>query len=435
MKNSLCSPPTKGPQINHLAYADDIIIFSAENNKTIRLIMEQIHKYGRASGQKLNANKSFFIVALNIKAGRISRIRNATRFMDKQFPFNYLGCPIYVGRKKICYFEEMVAKIIKRISGWQGRLLSYQDSFGGPRVTRISFTGALGKIFMSLRKTVVLESEEWKISTKFATSKDGGDSELVLLYGQITSELNIIVDPTQPIKLLPRVTHIPGKLSFMPETKRKRILFGVLTQAIAVFGGTIGQVKDYLLKWSITLTHQVLLPNHIVHHIISISRGKQNNNDLAIWDLTKNGHYSNLSAWHMVRAVKQRNPLVGKVLHDCILFKMSFLIWRMIHKELPFDDTIRKFGNQHASRCNCCNIPHCESLHHVFIDSEAAKDLWKFFGNPLGIRHHAGPSSSVLTQWWRRKPKNMVHKMTIHILPITISWELWKSYTSCKFGE
>lgn len=78
-----------------------------------------------ASGQKLNANKSFFIAAPNTKARRINRIKEATNFMDKQFPINYLGCPIYVGRKKICYFEEMIAKIIKRISGCQGRLLSY----------------------------------------------------------------------------------------------------------------------------------------------------------------------------------------------------------------------------------------------------------------------------------------------------------------------
>ncbi|XP_070020293.1 uncharacterized mitochondrial protein AtMg01250-like [Nicotiana sylvestris] len=70
-KFTLFTMPAKGPQIIHLAYADDIIIFSAGNNKMIRLIMEQIHKYKRASGQKLNANKVF--------SGRINRIRSTTR--------------------------------------------------------------------------------------------------------------------------------------------------------------------------------------------------------------------------------------------------------------------------------------------------------------------------------------------------------------------
>lgn len=117
--------PSRGPKINHFAYADDILIFMESNNKSIKLIMNKIKKYGMESGQKLIVNESFFITAPNTKAGRINRIRRTTSFMDKQFSFKYLGCHIYVGRKKICYFEEMVARIIKRISGWQGRMLSY----------------------------------------------------------------------------------------------------------------------------------------------------------------------------------------------------------------------------------------------------------------------------------------------------------------------
>lgn len=37
----------------------------------------------------------------------------------------YLGCPIYVGRKKVVYFNNMVAKVANIMQGWQGRLLSF----------------------------------------------------------------------------------------------------------------------------------------------------------------------------------------------------------------------------------------------------------------------------------------------------------------------
>lgn len=40
---------------------------------------------------------------------------------EKSFPFVYLGCPIYARRKKICYFDTMVTKVVKRPnanSGW-----------------------------------------------------------------------------------------------------------------------------------------------------------------------------------------------------------------------------------------------------------------------------------------------------------------------------
>ncbi|XP_075102351.1 uncharacterized protein LOC142177466 [Nicotiana tabacum] len=107
----------RGPKINHLTYADDIVIFCGGNNKSIKLIKKQIRRYEKASGQKVNNDKSYFITSPNTSASRINRIRQASGFMDKKFPFNYLGCPIYHGRKNIVLFDEMLAKIVKRING------------------------------------------------------------------------------------------------------------------------------------------------------------------------------------------------------------------------------------------------------------------------------------------------------------------------------
>lgn len=45
--------------------------------------------------------------------------------MEKNFPFNYLDCPIYIGRKKLEYFDGMLTKVAKRLNGWQGKMLSY----------------------------------------------------------------------------------------------------------------------------------------------------------------------------------------------------------------------------------------------------------------------------------------------------------------------
>ncbi|XP_059277589.1 uncharacterized protein LOC132031658 [Lycium ferocissimum] len=116
---------SKGPIINHLAYADDIVIFCGGNNKSIKLIMHQIRRYEKASGQKVNNNKSFFITAPNTSVYRINRMRNISGFIDKPFPFTYLGCPIYFGRKNATLFDGMLFKIVKRLNGWQGKMLSH----------------------------------------------------------------------------------------------------------------------------------------------------------------------------------------------------------------------------------------------------------------------------------------------------------------------
>lgn len=54
----------RGPQINHLAYADDIVIFSSSTTRSVRLIMKQISKYENASGQLVNGDKSSFGLVL-----------------------------------------------------------------------------------------------------------------------------------------------------------------------------------------------------------------------------------------------------------------------------------------------------------------------------------------------------------------------------------
>ncbi|XP_070050087.1 uncharacterized protein [Nicotiana tomentosiformis] len=109
----------RGPQINHLTYADDIVIFSSGNSRLVKLIMNQITNYERASGQRVNKQKGFFLTDPKAGVYRINRIRACTDFMDKTFPFTYLGCPIYMGRKNICYFDDMVTKVVKRLNGWQ----------------------------------------------------------------------------------------------------------------------------------------------------------------------------------------------------------------------------------------------------------------------------------------------------------------------------
>ncbi|XP_075103911.1 uncharacterized protein LOC142178420 [Nicotiana tabacum] len=107
----------RGPQVNHLAYADDIVIFSSGNTKSVNLIMKQIKNYEKASGQKVNDNKNFFLTSPRTSAFRINRLRCCTRFIEKSFPFTYLGCPLYIGRKRISYFDGMVTKVVKKLSG------------------------------------------------------------------------------------------------------------------------------------------------------------------------------------------------------------------------------------------------------------------------------------------------------------------------------
>nr|GMD12839.1 uncharacterized protein LOC109153875 [Ipomoea batatas] len=70
--------PPSTPHIHHLAYADDVV----------------------------------------------ARVRRATVCVHKSFPFTYLGCPVYAGRKKYIYFASVVEEVKAECLSWQRRVLS-----------------------------------------------------------------------------------------------------------------------------------------------------------------------------------------------------------------------------------------------------------------------------------------------------------------------
>ena len=48
----------RGPQINHLSFADDIIIFTSTEKSSLQLIMRTIVYYEMVSDQQLNKEKA-----------------------------------------------------------------------------------------------------------------------------------------------------------------------------------------------------------------------------------------------------------------------------------------------------------------------------------------------------------------------------------------
>ena len=116
---------SRGPQINHLSFAYDIIIFSSTTRDTLHMIMKTLATYECVSDQLINKDNSHFMVPSNAPIEVINVIVEITGFTQKNSPITYLGCPLYIGGQKIIYYSDLVAKITKRITGWQSRILSF----------------------------------------------------------------------------------------------------------------------------------------------------------------------------------------------------------------------------------------------------------------------------------------------------------------------
>lgn len=54
--------PKWSPQINHLSYVDDTILFCSGEMKSIRMMMKILRTYEKVSGQMINLSKRFFLL-------------------------------------------------------------------------------------------------------------------------------------------------------------------------------------------------------------------------------------------------------------------------------------------------------------------------------------------------------------------------------------
>ncbi|KAK6781999.1 hypothetical protein RDI58_019795 [Solanum bulbocastanum] len=67
----------RGPQVNHLSFVDDIILFTSGRHRTLKLIIETLTSYEETLGQLINRDKSHFMIhtsAFNSTRDRIKRV-------------------------------------------------------------------------------------------------------------------------------------------------------------------------------------------------------------------------------------------------------------------------------------------------------------------------------------------------------------------------
>lgn len=105
--------PKWSENMNHLAYADDTIIFASADKTSLQSIMMIIGDYELQSGQKVNREKSFFYVLHKTAGNIVQEIEDITGFTKGNFPYAYFGCPSGQTRKREGHFTQLIKKVHK----------------------------------------------------------------------------------------------------------------------------------------------------------------------------------------------------------------------------------------------------------------------------------------------------------------------------------
>jgi hypothetical protein len=118
------------PQVVHggivsLQYAYDTIIFLEPDIHMARVLKWILTCFENVSGMRINYHKSD-LMTINLPDSIAREFAQVFCCNLGSFPFKYLGVPLHFGKLRKEDLQPVIDQIIKKISGWRGKLISYE---------------------------------------------------------------------------------------------------------------------------------------------------------------------------------------------------------------------------------------------------------------------------------------------------------------------
>ena len=113
-----------GPEISHLFFADDSLLFTRASPQECIVIVDILNKYELASGQKINYEKSEVSFSRGVSVEQREVLAGILNMRQVDRHEKYLGIPSISGRSKKLLFDSLLDRIWKKLQGWKEKLLS-----------------------------------------------------------------------------------------------------------------------------------------------------------------------------------------------------------------------------------------------------------------------------------------------------------------------
>ncbi|XP_060211737.1 uncharacterized protein LOC132639298 [Lycium barbarum] len=479
---------SNGPMINHLSYADDIIIFCAGKTYTIQLIIEALNKYENNSGQLINKAKCCFLMADDTPIKRRKIVAKLLKFQEKEFPIIYLGCPLFAGRKRVHFFTDMVTRIVQRIGSWHNRFLST----GGRIILIKHVLSAMPMHLLSIcqpPKTTIQQIEKafanffwgsfegknkyhWASWDKLCyptaeggigvrSLQDTSDAFAAKLWWNFRTKDSLWTEFMRA-KYSQRVHPMARKWNYSQSHTWRRMMHiihrvdhlifwkihsgnssfwwdnwlgnGKLADFVDASTSIRIHVADFIIdgRWDVCKL-SLCLPPDKVQEIQRVTISSTHLKDQPVWTVSTDGRFNCRSAWNSVRECRNNTFFNRMIWHQKSPFKISFFLWRLLKHKVAVDNNLKRLGCHGPSKCNCCLLPDVEDEEHLFCKSRISRTIWLHFNRMMGIRTGQHELRQVILTWWMTRADNPIQKLILRVAPSIIIWQIWKSRYKSRF--
>ncbi|XP_019252907.1 PREDICTED: uncharacterized protein LOC109231725 [Nicotiana attenuata] len=441
--------PKWSPKINHLAYADDTIIFSSSDNTSLKLIMDVLAAYEIASGQLINKIKSVVylhhsasneVVDKNWKGKLLSIGGRAVLISHilQSMPIHLLSAvnpPAYVINKLHKIFAQFfwcssVGVANRHWASWGTLCLPCEEGGVGFRSLHDMATALCCKLWWNFRTKPTLWSAfmsqkySKKINPMVVPWSDGSHVWRKMLECRDIIEHKILWQPRM------------GSALFWYENWTGLGSLYFVTPPDFVCDETVHNIYDVVQngQWDEERIKEIL-PEDIAAHILDniqppVECEKIDNH---VWMLETRGEFSVKSAWDYLRRRQNPSNAYRNIWVKGLPFKIAFFMWKVWRNKLPLDDFFRKLGYLMASKCWCCTEPKEETMQHLFFTSYAANKVWRYYLGHAGISMEGITLHQAIIKCWTAEVIPRL-KPIMQALPSVILWELWKRRNSYKYG-
>ncbi|CAL1383693.1 unnamed protein product [Linum trigynum] len=110
--------------LNHLCFADDLLIFSTGSRQSLLKIKDLLNEFYQFSGLKCNPEKCevyFGGESVQYKAASLA----VSGFKEGSLPVRYLGLPLLSGKLRDSDCGVLLEKLTKKVRSWRAKKLTY----------------------------------------------------------------------------------------------------------------------------------------------------------------------------------------------------------------------------------------------------------------------------------------------------------------------